>query len=211
MKVGIIGSSGVAKALANGFLREGHEVKLGSRDPSKLADWVKEAGKEASAGTFEEAAKFGDLIVVAVPGTAIDNVVQLTGSKNFDGKTVIDATNPLDSSGGKGPKLVGSIGSSAGEILQKLLPGAHVVKAFNTVGHANYYKPKFSDTPDMFLCGDNAAAKDQVSTIIKSFGWNPVDVGGIETSHYLEATAMVWILTAFAQNQWVQAFKLMRK
>lgn len=211
MKIGILGSSDVAKSLAHGFLREGHQVKLSSREPGKLAAWVEENGKDASAGTFAEAAKFGELIVVAVHGTATDNAIRMAGPENFKGKPVIDATNPLDLSG-KLPKLVGGLGTSAGEKLQQMLRGAFVVKSFNTVGHTLFYKPEFSETtPDMFLCGDNDSAKGQVSAIIKSFGWNPVDVGGIETSHYLEAMCLVWVHTAIRDNQWTQAYKLLRK
>ena len=111
MKVGILGSSDVAKSLARGFLREGHQVKMSSREPSKLAAWVKENGKDASAGTFAEAAKFGELVVVAVHGTATDSAIRMAGPENFKGKAVIDATNPLDLSG-KLPKLVGGLGTS---------------------------------------------------------------------------------------------------
>ena len=211
MKIGILGSTDVAKSLAHGFLREGHQVKMSSREPSKLVVWVNENGKAASAGTFAEAARFGELIVVVVNGIATESALQMSGSENFKGKPVIDATNPLDMSG-KLPQLIGGLGTSGGEKVQRLLPGAFVVKAFNTVGHSLFYKPDFSGAmPDMFLCGDNDRSKLQVSTIIKSFGWNPVDVGGIETSHYLEALCLVWVHTAIRGNQWTQAYKLLRK
>src|SRR5437899_2029931 len=188
MKVGILGSSDVAKSLARGFLNEVHEVMLGSREPGKLASWVRESGKGASSGTFSEAAKFGELVVIAVHGTKSVDAIQMAGVDNFKGKVVIDSTNPLDMSSVP-PKLVGGLGSSGGELNQKALPGAFVVKAFNTVGHAHFYKPKFpGGPPDMFLCGDDAKAKEQVGRICKDFGWNSIDVGGIGLSHYLEAT-----------------------
>ena len=210
MKVGILGSSDVAKSLARGFLNEVHEVMLGSREPGKLASWVRESGKGASSGTFSEAAKFGELVVIAVHGTKSVDAIQMAGVDNFKGKVVIDSTNPLDMSSVP-PKLVGGLGSSGGELNQKALPGAFVVKAFNTVGHAHFYKPKFpGGPPDMFLCGDDAKAKEQVGRICKDFGWNSIDVGGIGLSHYLEATAMVWIITAFAGGHWSHAFKLLR-
>jgi 8-hydroxy-5-deazaflavin:NADPH oxidoreductase len=212
MKVGILGSSDVAKSLARGFLNEGHEVMLGSREPEKLASWVQESGNSASSGTFSETAKFGELVVLAVNGAKSVEAVQIAGVDNFNGKVVIDATNPLDMSGGPPPKLIGSLGTSSGELNQKALPGAFVVKAFNTVGHAHFYKPEFAGgPPDMFLCGEDADAKEQVSRICRAFGWNPIDVGGIGFSHYLEATAMVWIITAFTGSHWNQAFKLLRK
>lgn len=211
MKVGILGSSDVAKSLGRGFLKEGHGVMLGSRGPEKLAGWVRESGEGASSGTFAETAKFGELVVLAVNGIKAVDAIRLAGADNFDGKVVIDATNPLDMSGDV-PKLVGGLGDSSGELIQKALYGAFVVKAFNTVGNAHFYKPEFpGGPPDMFICGDDAKGKERVARICEAFGWNPIDVGGIGLSHYLEATAMVWIITAFAGGHWNQAFKLLRK
>jgi predicted dinucleotide-binding enzyme len=212
MKVGILGSSDVAKSLGRGFLKEGHEVKLGSREPGKLASWVRESSKGASRGTFSEATKFGELVVLAVHGTKSVEAIQMADVDNFKGKVVIDATNPLDMSDGLPPKLVGGLGTSGGELNQRALPGAFVVKAFNTVGNAHFYKPEFAGgPPDMFLCSDDGKAKEQVSRICRDFGWKPIDVGGIGFSHYVEATAMIWIITAFTGSHWNQAFKLLRK
>jgi 8-hydroxy-5-deazaflavin:NADPH oxidoreductase len=173
---------------------------------------VQESGKGASSGTFAKTAKFGELVVLAVHGTKSVEAIQTAGVDNFKGKVVIDATNPLDMSDGLPPKLVGGLGTSGGELNQRALPGAFVVKAFNTVGNAHFYEPDFAGgPPDMFLCGDDGKAKEQISRICKDFGWNPIDVGGIGFSHYLEATAMIWIITAFTDGHWNQAFKLLRK
>src|SRR3954469_213489 len=156
MKVGILGSGDVAKSLARGFLGAGHEVMLGSRDPEKLASWIKESGSGASSGTFDETAKFGEVVAVAVHGTKAVDAVEMAGVNNFKGKVVLDATNPLDMSG-MPPKLVGGLGSSSGELIQNALPKGFVVKAFNTVGNAQFYKPEFSGgPPDMFICGNDA-------------------------------------------------------
>ena len=211
MRVGILGSGDVAKSLARGFLGEGHEVMLGSREPGKLAAWVRDSGASASSGTFAETATFGELVALAVHGLTSVDAIQMAGPGSFKGKVVIDATNPLDMSGGA-PTLVGGLGTSAGELNQRALPGAFVVKAFNSVGNAHFYKPDFpGGPPDMFMCGDDGNAKEQVSRVCKAFGWNPIDVGGIGLSHYLEAAAMIWIITAFAGGHWNQAFKLLRK
>jgi predicted dinucleotide-binding enzyme len=211
MRVGILGSGDVAKSLAGGFLKEGHEVMLGSREAGKLDSWARESGKGASGGNFFETAKFGELVVLAVNGAKSVEAIEMAGAENFKGKVVIDATNPLEMSDGV-PKLIGNLSASGGELNQKALPGAFVVKAFNTVGHGQFYKPQFAGgPPDMFLCGDDGKAKEQVSRICKDFGWNSIDVGGIAFSHYLEATAMIWIITAFAGGHWNQAFKLLRK
>lgn len=185
---------------------------LGSREPGKLASWVRESGKGASSGTFSETAKFGELVVLAVHGAKSVEAIQIGEGGNFKGKVVMDATNPLEMSGGPPPKLGGSLGTSGGELNQRALPGAFVVKAFNTVGNAHFYKPEFAGgPPDMFICGDDGKAKEQVARICKDFGWNPIDVGGIGLSHYLEAAALIWIITAFTGGQWNQAFKLLRK
>ena len=211
MRVGILGSSDVAKSVAHGFLSEGHEVMLGSREPEKLATWVRDNGMSAHTGTFSETAKFGDLVVLAINGAKSVAAIEMAGAENFKAKVVIDTTNPLDMSGSL-PRLIGGIGDSGGELNQNALPGAFVVKAFNTVGHAHFYKPQFADgPPDMFLCGDDANAKEKVSRVCKDFGWNPIDVGGIGLSHYLEATATIWIITAIAGGHWNQAFRLLRK
>ena len=212
MKVGILGSKDVAKSFGRAFLRASHEVMLGSREPGKLASWVRENGDSASSGTFTETAEFGELVVLAVNGAKSVEAIQIAGVDNFKGKVVIDSTNPLDMSGGGLPKLIGSLGTSSGELIQRALPGAFIVKAFNSVGNAHFYKPEFvGGPPDMFLCGDDGKAKERVSSICKDFGWNPIDVGGIAVSHYLEAAAMIWIITAFTGGHWNQAFKLLRK
>lgn len=212
MKVGILGSGDVAKALGRGFLEEGHEVMLGSREPAKLASWVRESGKGASSGTFSETAAFGELMALAVHGTKSVDAIRTAGVDHFRGKIVIDATNPLEMSASGPPTLVGGLGTSSGELNQRALPDALVVKAFNTVGNAHFYKPEFAGgPPDMFVCGDDARAKEQISRLCRDFGWNPVDVGGIALSHYLEAAAMIWIITAYTGGHWNQAFKLLRK
>lgn len=212
MRVAVLGSGDVAKSFGRGFLKEGNEVMLGSREPEKLASWVRESRKNASSRTLRETAKFGELVVIAVNGSKAEEAIQMAGAENFRGKVVIDATNPLDMSGGVPPKLVGGLGTSSGELIQMALAGASVVKAFNSVGNAHFYKPEFAGgPPDMFICGDDAKAKEQVVRICKDFGWNSIDVGGIGFSHYLEAAAMIWIITAFAGGYWNQAYKLLRR
>jgi len=214
MKVGILGTGDVGKALGRGFIALGHEVKMGAREAAnpKAADWVKEAGAKASAGTFADAAKFGEIVVLATLGTATEEVLRSVGADPFKGKAVLDATNPLDFSKGMPPKLIGNVGDSGGERHQKLLPGAHVVKVFNTVGNAFMFKPDFAGgPPDMFLCGNDDGAKKKVSAICKDFGWGVIDIGGIDAAHHLEAMCMVWVLSAARTNAWNQAFKMLRK
>src|SRR5262245_54125021 len=214
MKVGILGTGDVGKALGRGFIALGHEVKMGAREASnpKATAWVKEAGAKASAGTFTDAAKFGEIVVLATLGTATEEVLRSVGPDPFKGKPVLDATNPLDFSQGMPPKLVGNVGDSGGERHQKLLPGAHIVKVFNTVGNAHMFKPDFpGGPPDMFMCGNDEATKKKVAAICKDFGWPVIDIGGIDAAHCLEVMCMVWVLSAARANAWNQAFKMLRK
>ena len=213
MKIGILGTGDVGKALDKGFIALGHEVKMGSRsatNPAALA-WAREMGGKASAGTFADATAFGELIALAVKGEAIAEVIKAAGPKNFKGKVVIDVTNPLDFSGPV-PRLKVAGYNSGGEQVQGLLPDAHVVKAFNTVGHLHFFKPDFpGGPPTMFYCGNNDDAKKKVAGILKDFGWEILDVGGIESAHYLEAMCMIWVIHAMRANSYGHAFKLLRK
>jgi len=212
MKIGILGTGDVGRALGTGFVKHGHEVKIGSREAGneKAEAWRQKTGDKASTGTFAEAAAFGDLVVVATLWTGTENALRLAGIDNFKGKTVIDTINPLDFSTGV-PRLAVT-GTSAGEEVQKWLPGAHVVKAFNIVGNAHMVDPQFpGGPPDMFIAGNDAAAKARVTEILKGFGWNVIDSGKIESARYLEALAMLWIIYGFGTNTWNHAFKLLRK
>jgi predicted dinucleotide-binding enzyme len=214
MQVGILGTGDVGRALGKGFVALGHDVKLGARHAKneKALAWAKQIGAKASAGTFADAAAFGEVIVLATLGVANESALKMAGPDKLRGKVVIDATNPLDFSGGMPPKLAVSGNDSAGERVQRLLPEAHVVKAFNTVGNAFMFRPDFpGGPPDMFIAGDNEDAKKRVSAILKEFGWGVVDLGGIESSRYLEAMCMVWVLSAIRSNNWNQAFRLLRK
>src|SRR5882672_6753478 len=199
MKVCVLGTGDVGKALGKGFIALGHDVMMGSRSATneKALAWAKEVGPKASVGTFTDAASFGDIVVLATLGTANEEALKAARPEKLKGKLVIDATNPLDFSGGMPPKL-GIVGNdSGGERVQKLLPGAHVVKAFNTVGNSAMYRPEFpGGPPDMFIAGNDDDAKKKVNGILKDFGWGTVhDLGGIEASRYLEAMCMVWVLS----------------
>ncbi len=210
-KVGVLGSGDVGRVLAGGFLSLGHEVKIGSRDPEKLKGWLAEAGHCASAGTFAEAAAFGDLLVLATLGSGAQSAIELAGKENFDGKVLIDATNPLDFSTGA-PRLYVGHTDSLGEQVQRWLPNARVVKAFNTVGNAHMIQPEFpGGPPDMFLAGNDDDAKKIVAQVCQHFGWGVVDLGGIEASRHLEPMCMVWVIHGIRSGSWNHAFKLLRK
>jgi hypothetical protein len=216
MKIGVLGTGDVGKVLGKAFATLGHEVKMGARDAKseKAAAWAKEVGASASVGTFADAAAFGDIIVLATLGVANESALTMAGLDTFRGKLIIDTTNPLDFSRGVPPTLAVSGNDSGGERVQRLLPDAHVVKAFNTVGHAHMFRPDFpGGPPDMFICGNSADAKEKVRGILKDFGWGVVDVGGIQSSRYLEGMCLVWVLHALSTSPptWNHAFKMLRK
>jgi len=213
MKIGVLGTGDVGRVLGAGFVALGHEVKIGSRNPQKdvVKEWLKKVGAKGSAGTFAEAAAFGDIAVLAISWTGIENAVRLAGPEKFAGKAVIDVTNPLDFSTGA-PGLAVGYTDSAGESVQRWLPGAMVVKAFNHVGNAHMVNPQFPEgPPTMFICGNDAGAKKMVTGLLEAFGWPVVDIGGIEGSRLLEPLAMLWIIYGFRTNTWSHAFKLLRK
>ena len=214
MNVGILGTGNVGKALARGFLSRGHEVKIGTRNPagSKTIDIRKSVGARASVGAFAEAAAFGEIVVVASLWTATSNVLQMAGAGNFKNKVVIDVTNPLRFEPNKAPELSVGFSDSAAEQIQRWLPDAKVVKAFNIIGHAHMVDPQFpGGPPDMFICGNDAAAKKTVGDICRAFGWNVVDIGSIQGARLLEPLAMLWVTVALGANTWNHAFKLLRK
>ncbi|MER2600794.1 MAG: NADPH-dependent F420 reductase [Candidatus Competibacter phosphatis] len=214
MRIGILGTGDVGQALGTGFATLGHDVKIGSRDPNqeKITAWVNKAGAKASAGTFAEAAAFGELAVLCTIWTGAENAIRLAGPDHLAGKVVIDTTNPLDFSSGIPPKLAVGHTDSAGEQVQRWLPHSRVVKAFNIVGSPHMFKPEFpGGPPDMFICGDDDPAKATVTDLLKTFGWSVIDIGGIECARYLEPLAMVWIRHFFRVNSVNHAFKLLHK
>jgi predicted dinucleotide-binding enzyme len=215
MKVGVLGSGPVGQVLGAAFADLGNEVMLGSRDPNqdKVKEWVSETGKYVKAGTFSEVAAFGELIVLSTLWTGTENAIKLAGLNNFNGKVVIDTTNPLDFSKGMPPTLALSGNDSGGEQVQRWLPNSNVVKCFNIVGNAFMYKPNFPDgKPDMFICGNDDDAKKKVLEILNDFGWEgSIDMGGIEISRYLEPICILWVIYGFKTNSWNHAFKMLRK
>ncbi len=218
MKIGILGTGDVGRALSNGFLATGCEVKLGSREANseKVAGWLKDAqskagGSKASAGSLADAAKFAEVIVVATAWPGTENALLLAGAENLAGKVVIDVTNPLKFEPGKPLGLTIGLNDSGGEQVQRWVPNAHVVKAFNTVGFGHFFQPAFpGGPPTMFYCGNDAAAKKTVAGIIESFGWEPFDAGGIEGARSLEPMCVLWVAHAMKGSR-NHAFKMLRK
>ncbi|MGE5626441.1 MAG: NADPH-dependent F420 reductase [Bacillota bacterium] len=214
MQIGILGSGDVGQALGLGFARLGHRVKIGTREPKsdKLRAWLAKAGKQASTGSFEETARFADIAVLATLWSGTEAALKLAGAGNLAGKLVMDVTNPLLLEPNKPPRLALGHTDSGGEQVQRWLPQAKVVKAFNTVGHAHMVDPQFkSGPPDMFICGDDASAKQVVTGFCTDFGWGVVDVGGIEGARLLEPLCILWVIYGLRTGSWNHAFKLLQK
>jgi predicted dinucleotide-binding enzyme len=212
MKIGIIGSGLVATTLASGFLKHGHGVVIGTRDSTKLADWAK-ANPKGRVGSFADAAKFGDVVVLAVKGGVVAEAVRAAGAANLAGKTVIDATNPIaDAPPVNGVlKFTTNLDESMMERLQREFAGVHFVKAFNSVGAACMVNPQFKEgKPTMFICGNNEAAKQTVAKILDQFGWETTDMGKVEAARAIEPLCMLWCIPGFLRNDWVHAFKLLK-
>lgn len=213
-KVGVLGSGQVGQVLADGFLKHGYAVMRGSREPAKLEAWKAGAGANAQVGSFADAARFGELLVLAVKGTAAKAVLELCGAAQLAGKTVIDATNPI----AEKPPVNGVLQFFTGpneslmEQLQAQAPGAHFVKAFSCVGNAFMVDPDFGgQKPSMFICGANAAAKARVREVLLRFGWEVEDMGAAEAARAIEPLCMLWCIPGLSGGGWSHAFKLLKK
>ena len=212
MKVGILGSGDVAKSLAGGFLKHGHQVMLGTRDAGKLKDFVAQ-NNGAQTGSFADAAKFGELVVLAVKGTVALDALKAAGASNMAGKPVIDATNPIaEAPPSNGVlKFFTNLDQSLMERLQAALPEVHFVKAFNSVGNAAMVNPKFpGGKPTMFICGNDDKAKATVRGICDQFGWETADMGKAEAARAIEPLCMLWCIPGFIRNDWFHAFKMLQ-
>ena len=211
-KIAILGSGTVGETLANGFLKHGYAVMRASREPAKLAGWQTGAGAHASTGTFAEAAKWCDLAVLAVKGSAAENALELAGPDQLAGKPVLDATNPIADL----PPVNGvlqyftTMNESLIERLQKKAPKAKLVKAFSCVGAPFMVNPPFKDKPTMFICGNDAAAKKQTTEILTQFGWETADMGAVEAGRAIEPLCILWCIPGLTSNSWTHAFKLLK-
>ncbi|MFN8340384.1 MAG: NAD(P)-binding domain-containing protein [Cyclobacteriaceae bacterium] len=210
-KIGIIGSGVVAQALAAGCIKHGMAVTLGTRDRAKLAAFQAKHPAAQVAST-EEAARIGDIVVLAVKGKVAEELVK-TLAPQLAGKTVIDTTNPIaDAPPQNGVlRFFTSLDKSLLEILQSAAPDAHFVKAFNCVGSAHMVDPAFAGgKPTMFIAGNHDGARKQVAGLLETFGWEVADMGKAEAARAIEPLCMLWCIPGFTQNQWSHAFKLVR-
>lgn len=214
MKIGILGSGIVGRVLASAFLEEGHQVMLGTRNISKeeVVKW-KQENRGGLLGSFQDTAQFGNIIVLAVGGLAVEDAINLAGNEHFFEKIVIDPTNPIAAVPPDNGvlKYFSTLEESLMERIQKLIPDARVVKAFNSVGNGFMYKPQFpGGPPTMFICGNNEEAKKTVTGILSNFGWETEDLGAVEAARAIEPLCILWCIPGFIHNRWQHAFKLLK-
>ena len=211
--IGILGSGAVGQALGTGFVKYGHPVMIGTRDTTKVSDWIASTGKDAKAGSFEEAAAYGDAIVLACKGTAAMDVCSMAGAENLKGKLIIDATNPIaDAPPEEGVlKYFTSLDRSLMEDLQEKYPDAHFVKSFSCIGSHLMVNPDFGGSkPTMFICGNNDDAKQEVKKVLDLFGFETEDMGPAIAARAIEPLAMLWCIPGFRENRWGHGFKLLK-
>jgi predicted dinucleotide-binding enzyme len=185
----------------------------GSRDGKKLDEWKRGAGDKAKTGTFAEAARFGDVVVLAVKGVAAEPAVDLCGGA-LAGKTVLDTTNPIAESPPENGVLKYFTGPNESllERLQKRVPDAHFVKAFSCVGNAFMIHPDFGgQKPTMFICGNDEKARAEATEILTAFGWETEDLGSAASARAIEPLCILWCIPGLQHNRWAHAFKLLKK
>ena len=211
-KVGIIGSGIVGQTLAKGFAKHAYDVTIGTNTAGKRVELQSKVGSAVAVGSFEDAAMFGEVVVLATKGTAAEAAVKTAGIGNLAGKTVIDTTNPIADA----PPVNGvlqyftSQNDSLMERLQKLAPDGRFVKAFSCIGNAFMVNPDFGGVkPTMFICGNDAAAKRAVTNILDQFGFDVADMGAVEGARAIEPLCILWCIPGFLRNQWTHAFKLL--
>jgi predicted dinucleotide-binding enzyme len=212
MKIGILGSGEVAKTLADGFLKHGHDVTLGTRSSDKLADWASK-NPQGRVGSFAQTAKFAEVVVLAVKGSVAADALRGALAANLADKPVIDATNPIaDAPPVNGVlKFFTTLDESLMERLQQEFPAARFVKAFNSVGSACMVDPQFKGgKPTMFICGNDDAAKKTVTGLLDQFGWETADMGKVEAARAIEPLCMLWCIPGFLRNEWFHAFKVLK-
>ena len=206
MNIVIVGAGNVGRALAGGWVKAGHKVTFALRDPNKPdAAELKKQGCQVVAA--KGAAANGELIVLAVPWTALPAAIEDLGA--VDGKIIVDATNPLNAD----LSLAIGFDDSAGETVAELAPEARVVKAFNTTGAGNMADSAYPGGKLMMpVAGDDAESKKTVMSLAAELGFDPVDVGPLAMSRSLEPLAVLWIKLAYAQKHGLNmGFALLRK
>lgn len=212
MKIGILGSGNVGKALGKGLAMSGHSVRVSSREPDhpKHASWKQEGGDPVEMASFHEAARFGETIILALPWDGLKDVLESIDPADLKNKIVIDVSNAVTFN--RGPRLLHNE-SSAGEIVQQLLPDSYVVKTLNIVSDQIMNHPHFSaGSPVMFMSGNNLQAKVTVRTLLQDLGWSTiVDLGDISRSRLQESIMLACVISEMQLQSPGAAFALLTR
>ena len=207
MKIAVLGTGMVGATISSKLIELGHEVKMGSRTATneKAVEWTNANGKNASNGTYAEAATFGEIIFNCTSGMGTLEALNLAGEQNLTEKIIIDVSNPLDFSKGMPPTLSISNDNSLGEVIQKAFPNAKVVKTLNTMWCGLMVNPAMINGGDhnVFMSGNDTEAKASVKEILLSFGWtanNILDLGDIATARGTEMFLPLWLKIMGATN-----------
>lgn len=216
MKIAVLGTGNVGNTIASKLVEVGHTVMMGSRsaENEKANAFVAKHHGKASAGTFADAAEFGDIIFNCTAGVASLEALNLAGEKNLNGKIIVDLANPLDFSKGMPPTLAICNNNSLGEEIQRSFPQAKVVKTLNTMWCGLMVNPAMVNGGDHnnFICGNDGSAKEEVKNILKSFGWiekNILDLGDITKARGTEMYLPIWLSIYGATNNGAFNIKIM--
>ena len=207
MQIAVLGTGNVGDTIGSKLIELGHAVMMGSRtaDNDKAKAFVAKHKDMASAGTFAEAASFGDIIFNCTAGVGSIAALKMASEQNLNGKIIVDLANPLDFSKGMPPTLAICNQNSLGEEIQNTFPQAKVVKALNTMWCGLMVNPEMINGGDhsTFVSGNDPNAKETVKQILKSFGWaekNILDLGDITKSRGTEMYLPVWLSIYMATN-----------
>ncbi len=199
MKIGVLGTGMVGKAIAGKLVALGHEVMMGSRSAGneQAREWVATAGPSASQGTFAAAAAFGELLFNCTAGAGSLDALRSARPTDLKDKVLIDVANPLDFSQGMPPSLLVANTDSLAEQIQREFPNTRVVKALNTINCRLMVDPaRVPGEHDIFLAGDDAVAKQAVGELLQSFGWPAdqiIDLGDVTAARAAEMYLPLWL------------------
>lgn len=197
--IAMIGTGSVASALGPEFAAQDHKIIYGSREPMRadVQALVAKTGHGATAASPQDAAAAASIVVLAVPGMLVEDIT--LGLGDLEGKIIIDPTNPLDRSDAG---LIHAVDTSNAEIIQAAAPGAYVVKAFNTLSWRTMIDPDSSGGPvSIPLTGNNDAAKATVAQLVEKMGLEPIDVGPLENSRWVEGMLILWINNQYGSER----------
>jgi predicted dinucleotide-binding enzyme len=199
MRIGVLGTGTVGRTIGTKLVELGHEVVMGSRsaESEPLREWLEDVGDAARGGTFADATAAAETVFNCTAGTASLDALSAAGADNLAGKVLVDVANPLDFSRGMPPTLSVCNDNSLAEQIQSAFPDARVVKALNTVNAGVMVEPgRVPGDHNLFVCGNDEAAKTQVIVLLESFGWpsgSVIDLGDITAARGMEMYLPLWL------------------